>query len=127
MRRTAIFALICAALAAGLIIWGLGASDGARPAERIQGALLLVEDDTGTYLMQLRKGLQEAVQERGGTLSVERLSDFDPVNRQTSYENYSALPAQREARGLPACPAWQGYPRHRAGQRGARRDLRAAG
>ena len=91
MRRTAIFALICAALAAGLIIWGLGAADSERPAARIQSALLLVEDDTGTYLMQLRKGLQEAVQERGGTLSVERLSDFDPVNRQTSYENYSAL------------------------------------
>ena len=51
MKRTAIFALICAALAAGLIIWGLGASDGARPASKIQGALLLVEDDTGTYLM----------------------------------------------------------------------------
>ena len=91
MRRTVIFALICAALAAGLIIWGLGAADSERPAARIQSALLLVEDDTGTYLMQLRKGLQEAVQERGGTLSVERLSDFDPVNRQTSYENYSAL------------------------------------
>ena len=104
MRRTAIFALICAALAAGLIIWGLGASDGARPAERIQGALLLVEDDTGTYLMQLRKGLQEAVQERGGTLSVERLADLDPVNRQASYENYSAiyLLSQKPENYLPA-------------------------
>ena len=91
MRRTVIFALICAALAAGLIIWGFNASDSARPAERIQGALLLVEDDTGTYLMQLRKGLQEAVQERGGTLSVERLSDLDPVNGQTSYENFNAI------------------------------------
>ena len=91
MRRTVIFALICAALAAGLIIWGLGAADSERPAARIESALLLVEDDTGTYLMQLRKGLQEAVQERGGTLSVERLSDFDPVSRQTSYENNSAF------------------------------------
>ncbi len=91
MRRTVIFALICAALAAGLIIWGFNAEDGMRPASKIQGALLLVEDDTGTYLMQLRKGLQEAVQERGGTLSVERLSDLDPVNRKTSYENFSAL------------------------------------
>lgn len=91
MRRTVIFALICAALAAGLIIWGLRASDGAPSAAKIPDALLLVEDDTGTYLMQLRKGLQEAVQERGGTLSVERLADLDPANLQTSYEGFSAI------------------------------------
>lgn len=93
MRRTAIFALICAALAAALIIWGFSADDSSRaPAQvQVQGALLLVEDDTGTYLMQLRKGLQEAVQERGGTLSVERLADLGTADRQTSYESFSAL------------------------------------
>lgn len=75
MRRSAIFAFVCVMMALGLIIWGFSTSGAAQPNGQIKGALLLVEDDTGTYLMQLRKGLQEAVQERGGTLHLERLGD----------------------------------------------------
>ncbi len=79
MKRTVIFSLICAMLAVAAAVWGFSGTGGAPKASAISGALLLVEDDTGTYLMQLRKGLQEAVQERGGTLSVERLADHDPA------------------------------------------------
>ena len=65
--------ILCVTLALFLIIWGFGAGEKTSPPAAVPRALLLVENDTGTYLMQLRKGLQEAVQERNGQLSVERL------------------------------------------------------
>lgn len=111
MKRTVIFSSVCAALALLLLVWGFSTQGTVPAGIRIMGALLLVEDDTGTYLMQLRKGLQEAVQARGGTLSVERLSDFDPGRPAAAYDGYNAiyllsdspgdyLPALHE-RGLP--------------------------
>lgn len=111
MRRTVIFSLACAVLAIILIVWGFSAGTTAPPAAQVSGALLLVENDTGTYLMQLRKGLQEAIAERGGTLSLERLSDAEGADRRTSTEGFNAvyllsdhpeqhLPALRQ-KGLP--------------------------
>ena len=73
MKRVIVLSILCATLALFLIIWGFGAGKNTSPPAAVPHALLLVENDTGTYLMQLRKGLQEAVQERNGQLSVERL------------------------------------------------------
>ena len=89
MRRTVIFSLVCAMLAVAAAVWGFSGTGEAPKAPPISGALLLVEDDTGTYLMQLRKGLQEAVQERSGTLIVERLADHDP--EKLSYSSIDAV------------------------------------
>lgn len=75
MRRVMALALFCVFLALFLIIWGFGASNDIQKISAIPRAVLLVESDTGTYLMQLRKGLQEALQERNGQLSVELLDD----------------------------------------------------
>jgi len=66
---------LCCALAAGLVLlWGFSRAGETTPTQAAPRTLLLVESDTGAYLMQLRKGLQGAVQQRGGTLSVERLN-----------------------------------------------------
>ena len=74
MKRVIVLSILCVTLALFLIIWGFSAGeDASSPPASVPHALLLVENDTGTYLMQLRKGLQEAVQERNGQLSVERL------------------------------------------------------
>ena len=77
MRRAVVLALLCLFLAVFLIIWGFGNPRDIQKPSAIPRALLLVESDTGTYLMQLRKGLQEALQERNGHLSIERLDDIN--------------------------------------------------
>ncbi len=75
MRRVVALAWLCVLGALGLMWWGFAVSPRAPKAPAPPRALLLVEDDTGTYPMQLRKGLQEALQERGSSLRSERLGD----------------------------------------------------
>lgn len=75
MRRVLIVSAVCLALAVGLMLWGF--SGGAPAAQGTPPhALLVVEDDTGSFQMQLRKGLQEAVADRGGRLQVETLANL---------------------------------------------------
>jgi len=111
MRRAVTLALCCA-LAAGLVLlWGFSRAGEATPAQAAPRTLLLVENDTGAYLMQLRKGLQGAVQQRGGTLSVERLNGLGldglppaPAEVDTVY-----LFAPRKAADVTAALHQQGY------------------
>lgn len=77
MKRAVTLALCCALVAIVVLWWGfLGAGETA-PVQTAPRVLLLVESDTGAFLMQLRRGLQEAVQRRGGTLTSERLAGLD--------------------------------------------------
>lgn len=111
MRRAVTLALCCA-LAAGLVLlWGFSRAGEATPAQAAPRTLLLVENDTGAYLMQLRKGLQGAVQQRGGTLSVERLNGLGldglpptPAEVDTVY-----LFAPRKAADVTTALHQQGY------------------
>lgn len=82
MKRVALLAIACAVLAFALLWWGFVLPPPTPAAPPQLRALLLVEDDTGTYPMQLRKGLQESLELRGGTLRSERLSDVDPADPQ---------------------------------------------
>ncbi|NLC33325.1 MAG: sugar ABC transporter substrate-binding protein [Clostridiales bacterium] len=87
MKRVIMLSVLCLLLTAFLIIWGFGsATENNQKPSAIPRALLLVERDTGTYLMQLRKGLQEALQERNGHLSVERLDDIN-LNDSGSFDH----------------------------------------
>jgi len=111
MRRAVTLALCCA-LAAGLVLlWGFSRAGETTPTQAAPRTLLLVESDTGAYLMQLRKGLQGAVQQRGGTLSVERLNGLGldglppaPAEVDTVY-----LFAPRKAADVTAALHQQGY------------------
>lgn len=76
MRRVVVLASLCVLLCAGLMLWGF--SGGTAPAQPAGAGrvLLLVDSDRGSFLMQLRKGLQEAVAQQGGSLSVETLGSL---------------------------------------------------
>ena len=90
MSRVVKLSILCAVLAAVLLWQGL-VQPPAQPAyQAAPRALLLVEDDTGTYPMQLRKGLQEALQALGGSVRSERLGDVD-LNEQGLYTGMHVL------------------------------------
>lgn len=73
MKQPLIICLVCIMLAAGLFIWGFGASPATSPAVPERQYALLIESDTGTFLMQLRKGAQEAAAEQGARVFLENL------------------------------------------------------
>ena len=91
MRRVLILSGVCLLACAVLMLWGF-AGTGART---VQGepmeVLLLVEDDTGSFPMQLRKGLQEAVQGLGGRLSVETPAGIPPDAPDDTFLPYDAV------------------------------------
>ena len=69
MKRPIIISVVCVAAAVLLLLWGFGqtAPEAGGEAERYA---LVIRDDTGTFLMQLRKGMQAAADEAGVSLSV---------------------------------------------------------
>ena len=75
MKRVLMLSGICILLAVGLMLWGFAEPAPIRRA-LAPHALLLVDDDTGSFLMQLRKGLQEAVGELEGRLSLETVASL---------------------------------------------------
>jgi len=77
MRRAVTLALCCALAAGAVLLWGFSQAGEAVRVQPTPRVLLVVESDTGAFLMQMRKGLQEAVQRRGGTLTSERLAGLD--------------------------------------------------
>lgn len=77
MKRIAMLSLLFIMLGLGVMLWGYSDPPPPAPARVAPQALLLVESDTGSYLMQLRLGLQESLQARGVTLRVERAADMD--------------------------------------------------
>ena len=92
MKRIAILSACCLLLAVLLMVWGFAFQD--RPVKAGRGgySLLLVEEDTGSELFQISRGLREALQRQGGqSLRVERLSDHDLSAPSQLFENATAL------------------------------------
>lgn len=74
MKRVMWLAGLCCLLALGLMLWGFAVREA--PAKPASGhCLLLVEQDTGSDLLQLRRGLEAALRQEGLRLRVERLQD----------------------------------------------------
>ena len=70
MKRPLTVSLLCLLGALALLFWGFNPSGSSQPPPE-RRYVLLIESDTGTFLMQLRKGMQEAVALQGARLTVE--------------------------------------------------------
>lgn len=70
MKKPLLLCALCVALSAALLIWGLGSPPAQQP-ERQAHYVLIIENDTGTFLLQLRKGLEAAAGEQNARLSLE--------------------------------------------------------
>lgn len=71
MKRVLIVSAVCLLLALGLMLWGFAMDRQPAVTEASGYCLLLVREDTGSDLMQLRKGLEAAL--GGRSLRLERL------------------------------------------------------
>lgn len=71
MKKPLIIGLICLVASAALLIWGFQspASPSSAPQRQV---VLLIENDTGSFLMQLRKGMQEAASALDVRITVEK-------------------------------------------------------
>lgn len=73
MRKPMTISLICIGISIALLLWGFGTPP-AQPAALVPHYVLCIENDTGSFLLQLRKGLQEAAGEQGVRLTTEILT-----------------------------------------------------
>lgn len=79
MKRVIILSGCCLLAVIGLMLWGFAFEDRPDQARRPGYCLLLVEEDTGSELFQLSRGLREALGRFSGqSLRVERLADHPP-------------------------------------------------
>ena len=72
MRRPFVISLVCLAAACALLLWAFNPVPPA-PAPAQTRYALLIQSDTGAFLMQLRKGMQEAAAAQGAQLTVQTL------------------------------------------------------
>lgn len=70
MKKPVLISLVCLLGAMALLVWGFGEQQ-PDPAPAQSHYVLLIENDTGTFLMQLRKGMQEAAAMQGARLTVQ--------------------------------------------------------
>lgn len=76
MRRVTTLSLCCLLAAVGLMLWGFAFTDRPGQAQQPGYSLLLVEEDTGSELYQLSRGLRESLSRHGGrSLRIARLAD----------------------------------------------------
>lgn len=69
MKKPIIISVVCAVLVLVVMLYGFRDGDG--PAQgTAEKYALLIESDTGSFVMQLRKGMQQAAQEAGAQLAV---------------------------------------------------------
>lgn len=71
MKKPLFISLICLVASAALLIWGFQ-SPGAPASAPQRQVTLLIENDTGSFLMQLRKGMQEAAPAWDVRITVEK-------------------------------------------------------
>lgn len=71
MKKPLFIGLICLFASAALLIWGFQ-SPGAPASAPQRQVTLLIENDTGSFLMQLRKGMQEAAPAWDVRITVEK-------------------------------------------------------
>lgn len=69
MKKYALLALLCAVAAAVVIAWGLGDPSQGSDAPKARVALVLARD-TGTYIMKLKSGAQDAATDQQAELSI---------------------------------------------------------
>ncbi|MDD3337088.1 MAG: hypothetical protein PHI98_16520 [Eubacteriales bacterium] len=69
MKKPIMISAFCIALAAALLFWGFRWS-GSIPPQEEKTYGLTIQSDTGSYVMQLRKGMQQAADELGVRLEV---------------------------------------------------------
>ncbi len=69
MKRQLLLSVVCVAAALLVLLWGFGQGAPAVPPPP-EAYWLVIEDDTGTFLMQLRKGMRQAVDEQDARLEV---------------------------------------------------------
>lgn len=79
MKKQLLVSILCAAVAAVLLIWGFSPA-APPPSGGGERYVLLIEDDTGTFLMQLQKGMREAADERGAELAVINAAEYRPAD-----------------------------------------------
>ncbi len=91
MRRVVILSGVCLLLCAGLMIWGFAGTGPQQARIKPMEVLLLAADDTGSFPMQLRKGLQEAVQGLGGRLHTETLAGIPRDAPDEAFLPYDAV------------------------------------
>jgi len=73
MKKPGVISLACILAAIALFIWGFNLQH-PEPEISENRYVLLIDNDTGAFLMQLRKGLQEAASIQGERVSVQSLS-----------------------------------------------------
>ena len=77
MRKPFVLSLLCVLGALALFFWGFNPQS--PPPPSVEGRyILLIDNDTGTFLMQLRKGMQEAAAMQGARLTVS-IAAADPA------------------------------------------------
>lgn len=75
MKRPLLISIACVAAALALLFWGFGQTP-TTPEQARSRYVLLIENDTGTFLLQLRKGLEKAAAELHVTFSVMPVSEL---------------------------------------------------
>lgn len=88
MKRTLITSLIMIFAALIIMIVGFNVPEGS-DTPSLRPVLLLVEDDTGAFLLQLRLGAQQAVSELGCDLTVEVVSPGDQLETEWLERQFS--------------------------------------
>jgi len=73
MKKPGVISLMCVLAAIAMFIWGFNLQP-PEPVVTENRYVLLIDNDTGAFLMQLRKGLQEAASSQGARVSVQNLS-----------------------------------------------------
>ena len=97
MRRPLIIMLCC--FLAGALIFTLGTVEpsGTSAKQPAQTYLLLLDNDTGAFLMQLRKGMEEAAQALGARLDVMVMLPGDALPELKGYTNLLLYMQEPEA------------------------------
>ena len=72
MRRSIVISVVMVLCVLGLLLFGFG-TETEVPAAPPGPVVLLVEDDTGAFLLQVKQGAQQAAAQAGCTLTQEPL------------------------------------------------------
>lgn len=103
MKKPIIISALCVALAFALFLWGFGQGESAAPV-RAERYVLLIENDTGSFVMQLIKGMRQAARELGATVTVcASVGEAERLNGLSGMVIWLSDPAQ-------ALDGWDGPP-----------------
>lgn len=103
MRKPILISILCVALAAGVLLWGFQPT-GAAPQKAGESYALIIGGDTGAFVMQLRKGVEQAASEAGVSVAVCAPGEADALADATGALVWldDPLPALERLGTLPA-------------------------